>query len=74
MSLRLPSESELNEVAELIAGKGVTYDRLSPENRALIVKIAIQADISDTLAAMLDDTGKVADWFKHSKLWEGRID
>lgn len=74
MALRLPSESELNEVAELIAGKGVTYDRLSPDNRAMVLKIAIQADISDTLADMMNDTGHMANWFEKSRLWEGRID
>jgi hypothetical protein len=74
VALRLPTLDELNEVTEVIAGKGVTFDRLSPENRAMVLKIAIEADISDTLADILHDTGNMSDWFKNSKLWEGRVD
>lgn len=74
MALRLPTTAELDEVTEAIAGKGVTYDRLSPDQRATVLKIAIEADISDTLASILNDTGNMSDWFKNSKLWEGRID
>lgn len=74
MALRLPSADELNEVVELIAGKGVKFDRLSPDQRATVLKIAIQADISDTLADILNDTGHMANWFEKSRLWEGRLD
>lgn len=74
MTLRLPSESELNEVAELIAGPGVKFVTLGPDQRATILKIAIQADISDTLADMMNDTGHMANWFEKSRLWEGRLD
>lgn len=74
MTLRLPTTAELDEVTELIAGQGVKFASLAPDQRSTVLKIAIEADISDTLAAMLSDTGHMANWFEKSRLWEGRLD
>lgn len=69
--IRIPSTAELNEVTEYVAGAGVEFSQLSPDNRATVLKIAIQADISHTLAQMLSDTGHMANWFQKSRLFEG---
>jgi hypothetical protein len=74
MALRLPSDEELDEVAALIAGPGVKYLALAPDQRAKVLRIAIDADIADSMVDLLNYASHISVWFEKSKLWEGRID
>lgn len=58
----MPSEDLLDEVAQSIAG--VDYKQLAPDHRAVVFGLALQAEIGASLH-------HAAQWFKHSKLWEG---
>jgi hypothetical protein len=68
----LPSESDLDQIAGMIdPGNALRFQDLGPEARLQVLNLAILAEISHGLDSLCEDTAKVGDWFKHSRLWDG---
>jgi hypothetical protein len=69
-AMMLPTFEELDEVAKLVAGVDVRYDDLGPEAKIQILTLTLKAKelgLLDDIDTRLD---VIAQWFKHSKLYE----
>ena len=54
MTIRLPSLEDCQAVLDLVTGGGTDYRSVSNEVRVKIVKLAINADMNDSLAILAD--------------------
>ncbi len=66
--MMLPSDTELNEVAQLIGG--VDFEDLGPEARIQIMTLALKAIEVEKLDDLDTRLAFVSDWFRCSKLYE----
>jgi len=76
--VELPAQQDLDDMAELVGGHGVTFNTLGPEARIQVIQLVNQCDAVAELNSIrvgidnLDhELTKVGDWFKNSRLYEG---
>lgn len=74
--MELPAESDLDDMASLIAGPGVTFATLGPEARIQVIQLVNQCDTVSEMARIADKLGDldheltaVGDWFRNSKVY-----
>lgn len=77
--MELPSANDLDDMAELVGGAGVTFASLGPEARIQVIQLVNQCDlltevanVSTRLSDLDHELTKVGEWFKYSKTYEGR--
>lgn len=79
--MSVPEREDIDEMVTLIGGPNASFDALPPADKMRIIELVNQGDAVDELRQIREGIGnldheltKVGDWFKNSKLWEGRVD
>lgn len=69
--MRLPSVENLDAVATALTCEPTKYVQLGIEQRVTVMELALKALAAEDIYDMSCDLRIIADWFKHSKLWDG---
>lgn len=73
LDMRLPDYNDLDQMTKLVTGTDARFCDIDPANRVLIINLCLKADMADSMARLVGDVQDIRDWFKNSKLWEGRL-